>query len=74
MSAFLRKIKIINNRGAVNVGDCNTIAPLTVAKIYAGSGGSSIATFLNGKRMPETVARGTVFIPPLETSELTLGS
>ncbi|MBY0599866.1 spore germination protein [Bacillus bingmayongensis] len=73
MSAFLRKIKIINNRGAVNVGDCNTIAPLTVVKVYAGAGGSSNATFLNGKRMPAAAPRGNVFIPPLETSELTLG-
>ncbi|WP_243524893.1 spore germination protein [Bacillus pseudomycoides] len=74
MSAFLRKIKIINNRGAVNVGDCCSIESFAVAKIYAGSGGSSVATFLNGKRMPAAVTRRTVFIPPLETSELTLGS
>ncbi|PFO85519.1 spore germination protein [Bacillus cereus] len=74
MSAFLRKIKIINNRGAVNVGDCYSIEPFAAAKIYAGSGGSSVATFLNGKRMPAAIAREAVFIPPLETSELTLGS
>ncbi|MCI0763776.1 spore germination protein [Bacillus sp. TL12] len=74
MSAFLRRIKIINNQGAVNVGDCYNIEPVTVAKVYTGAGGSSFATFLNGKRMPAVVPRGTVFIPPLETSEVTLGS
>lgn len=45
VSARIRKIKIVNNTGAVNVGDCYTIEPFAALKIYAGSGGSSIATF-----------------------------
>ncbi|OOR52711.1 spore germination protein [Bacillus pseudomycoides] len=74
VSARIRKIKIVNNTGAVNVGDCYTIEPFAASKIYAGSGGSSIATFLNGKRMPPVTPRTPEFLPPLETSELTLGS
>ncbi|MDM5156894.1 spore germination protein [Bacillus sp. DX1.1] len=74
MSAFIRKIKIINNRGTVNLGDSYNIEPFAAVKLYAGSGGSSFATFLNGKRMPAVVPPGAVFIPPLETSELTLGA
>lgn len=35
MGINLRKVKIINNTGAVNVGDCYDISPLAVAKIYA---------------------------------------
>ncbi|KFN02320.1 spore germination protein [Bacillus clarus] len=74
MGIKMRKIKIINNTGAVNVGDCYDISPLAVAKIYAGAGGSSVATFFNGKRMPAGAIRTSVFIPPLATSTRTLGS
>lgn len=52
MGINLRKVKIMNNTGAVNVGDCYDISPLAVAKVYAGAGGSSAAIFLNGKRQP----------------------
>ena len=45
MGINLRKVKIINNTGAVNVGDCYNISPLAVAKVYAGAGGSSAAIF-----------------------------
>lgn len=45
MGINLRKVKIINNTGAVNVGDCYDISPLAVAKVYAGAGGSSAAIF-----------------------------
>ena len=38
MGINLRKVKIINNTGAVNVGDCYDISPLAVAKVYAGAG------------------------------------
>ncbi|MEM5671607.1 spore germination protein [Bacillus cereus] len=34
MGINLRKVKIINNTGAVNVGDCYDISPLAVAKVY----------------------------------------
>ena len=51
MGINLRKVKIMNNTGAVNVGDCYDISPLAVAKVYAGAGGSSL--FLNGKRQPK---------------------
>ena len=52
MGINLRKVKIMNNTGAVNVGDCYDISPLAVAKVYAGAGGSSAAV-LNGKRQPK---------------------
>ncbi|EJS73299.1 spore germination protein [Bacillus cereus] len=74
MGINMRKVKIINNTGAVNVGDCYNISPLAVAKIYAGAGGSSAAVFLNGKRQPEPTIRTSVFIPPLATSTRTLGA
>ncbi|MBW3492318.1 spore germination protein [Bacillus mycoides] len=74
MGINMRKVKIINNTGAVNVGDCYNIAPFAVSKIYAGAGGSSAAVFLNGKRQPEAVIRTSVFLPPLATSTRTLGS
>ncbi|MCB5895723.1 MULTISPECIES: spore germination protein [Bacillus cereus group] len=74
MGINLRKVKIINNTGAVNVGDRYDISPLAVAKVYAGAGGSSAAIFLNGKRQPEAVIRTSVFLPPLATSTRTLGS
>ena len=46
MGINLRKVKIMNNTGAVvNVGDCYDISPLAVAKVYAGAGGSSAAIF-----------------------------
>ena len=38
MGINLRKVKIINNTGAVNVGDCYDLS-LAVAKVYAGAGG-----------------------------------
>ncbi|EJS60266.1 spore germination protein [Bacillus cereus] len=74
MGINMRKVKIINNTGAVNVGDCYNIEPFAVSKIYAGAGGSSAAIFLNGKRQPEAVIRTSVFLPPLATSTRTLGS
>lgn len=74
MSGFIRKIKIIHNRGAVNIGDHYRIEPFTAVKVYTGAGGSSEATFLNGKRTPAPVPTGTEFNPPLETSEVTLGA
>ena len=36
MGINLRKVKIINNTGAVNVGDCYDISPLAVAICSAG--------------------------------------
>ncbi|EMA6342564.1 spore germination protein [Bacillus cytotoxicus] len=74
MGARICKMKIINNRGNVNVGDYCNLSPLGVQKVYAGAGGASIATFLNGKRMQPETPRTPEFFPPLETSELTLGS
>ena len=73
MGINLRKVKIINNTGAVNVGDCYDLSPLAVAKVYAGAGGSSAAIF-KWKKRPEAVIRTSVFLPPLATSTRTLGS
>ncbi len=50
MGINLRKVKIINNTGAVNVGDCYDISPLAVAKVYAGAGGSSAAIFFKWEK------------------------
>ncbi|EEM51237.1 hypothetical protein bthur0006_43730 [Bacillus thuringiensis serovar kurstaki str. T03a001] len=74
MGINMRKVKIINNTGAVNVGDCYDLSPFAVSKAYAGAGGASAAIFLNGKRQPEAVIRTSVFLPPLATSTRTLGS
>ncbi|MEH7456198.1 spore germination protein [Bacillus pseudomycoides] len=73
MSARIRKIKIINNTGAVNVGDYYNVSPVAVQKTFAGSGGSSIANFLNGQRQPPVTPRTPEFLPPVETSEVALG-
>ena len=73
MGINMRKVKIINNTGAVNVGDCYDLSPFAVSKAYAGAGGR-VRLFLNGKRQPEAVIRTSVFLPPLATSTRTLGS
>ena len=73
MGINLRKVKIINNTGAVNVGDCYDISPLAVAKVYAGAGDRVRLSF-KWKRQPEAVIRTSVFLPPLATSTRTLGS
>ena len=72
MGINLRK-KIMNNTGAVNVGDCYDISPLAVAKYMQVLEGR-VRLFLNGKRQPEAVIRTSVFLPPLATSTRTLGS
>lgn len=74
MSSFIRKIKIVNNNGTVNVGDCNTLAPVFVTKTYNGSGSFNFGDFVNGKRTPAEVPRASVFIPPIGSSTLTLGA
>ncbi len=74
LGARIRNMKIINNKGNVNVGDYYSLSPSGVQKVYAGAGGSSIANFFNGKRMQPETPRVPEFFPPLETSELTLGS
>ncbi|PFJ19508.1 spore germination protein [Bacillus cereus] len=74
MGINMRKVKIINHTGAVNVGDCYDLSPFAVAKIYTGAGGSSTGTFLNGKRTAAAVPVTSVFIPLLATSTRTLGS
>ncbi len=45
MGINMRKVKIINNTGAVNVGDCYDLSPFAVSKAYAGAGGASAAIF-----------------------------
>ncbi|AEA18409.1 hypothetical protein CT43_CH4750 [Bacillus thuringiensis serovar chinensis CT-43] len=50
MGINLRQVKIINNTGAVNVGDCYDLSPLAVAKLYAGAGGSSAAIFFKWEK------------------------
>ncbi|WP_090918765.1 MULTISPECIES: spore germination protein [unclassified Bacillus (in: firmicutes)] len=73
MNSLIRKIKVINNRGAINMGNCYNLSPFFATKAFSGAGGSSFATFLNGKLMPPSVPTGTEFTPPLETS-LTAGA
>lgn len=73
MGINMRKVKIINNTGAVNVGDRYDISPFAVSKAYAGAGGSSEAIFLNGKRQPAPTVSTSIFSPPLATGILTLG-
>lgn len=73
MGINMRKVKIINNTGAVNVGDCYDLSPLLYQKRMRVPEASA-AIFLNGKRQPEAVIRTSVFLPPLATSTRTLGS
>ncbi|ENQ3080379.1 spore germination protein [Bacillus sp. WLY-B-L8] len=68
MNSLIRKIKIINNKGAINMGNCYDLSPFVATKVFSGAGGSSAATFLNGKLTPPRAPQGTEFIPPLEES------
>ncbi|MCM3734455.1 spore germination protein [Bacillus cytotoxicus] len=73
MNSLIRKIKIINNRGVINMGNCYTLSPFFARKAFSGSGGSSVATFLNGKLAPPITPQTTEFTPPLPTGTLTAG-
>ncbi|MDC2865065.1 spore germination protein [Bacillus sp. BP-3] len=73
MNSLIRKIKIINNRGAINMGDCYNLSPFFVRKAFSGSGGSSVATFLNGRLAPPITPQTTEFTPPLPVGALTAG-
>ncbi|UOY94354.1 spore germination protein [Ectobacillus sp. JY-23] len=48
--AFIRNVKIMNNNGHVNIGNCYNISSLTVSKASNGAGGNSTAFILNGVR------------------------
>ncbi|MFC5774723.1 spore germination protein [Ectobacillus antri] len=48
--AFIQNVKIINNNGHVNIGNCYNISPLMVSKVSNGAGGNSTAFLLNGVR------------------------
>ncbi|WP_369902201.1 spore germination protein [Bacillus manliponensis] len=74
MSSFIRKIKIVNNNGAVHFGDYNTLNPVYATKVYNGSGSLNSAVFLNGERVPFERPRASVFISPLGSSTITLGA
>ena len=54
------------------MGNCYDLSPFFATKVFSGAGGSSVATFLNGKLTPPAAPQGTEFTPPLETS-LTAG-
>ena len=72
MGINLRKVKIINNTGAVNVGDCYDLT-FSCSKSICRCWRISAAIF-KWKRQPEAVIRTSVFLPPLATSTRTLGS
>jgi Fe-S cluster assembly ATPase SufC len=69
MPSFVRNLKIINNNGDVNFADGGNITPIAVSKTYNGSGGSSFANILNGRRTSEE-AEGEALAVPLEEAEL----
>lgn len=73
MSSFIRKIKIVNNNGAINLGNFYNLSPGAVMKVYSGSGGFNEAIFLNGERIPAEVPSASVFVPPPESSTFTFG-
>lgn len=50
------------------MGNCYDLSPFVATKVFSGAGGSSAATFLNGKLTPPRAPQGTEFIPPLEES------
>jgi len=73
VNSLIRKIKVINNRGAINMGDCYDLSPFIARKAFSGAGGSSVATFLNGKLAPPITPQTTEFTPPLPAGALTAG-
>ncbi|MFD0770475.1 spore germination protein [Bacillus sp. CGMCC 1.60114] len=58
MNPLIRKIKVINNTGPINMGNCYDLSPFIALKRFSGAGGSSSARLLNGKLMPFTAPRG----------------
>ncbi|MEH7461693.1 spore germination protein [Bacillus thuringiensis] len=68
VKSLIRKIKVINNRGAINMGNCYDLSPFFATKAFSGAGGSSVATFLNGKLTPPTAPQGTEFTPSMGIS------
>ncbi|MEH7016727.1 MULTISPECIES: spore germination protein [Bacillus] len=58
MNPLIRKIKIINNRGPINMGNCYNLSPFFATKVFSGAGGSSSARLLNGKLTPVGAPRG----------------
>lgn len=55
------------------MGNCYNLSPFFARKAFSGSGGSSVATFLNGKLTPPITPQTTEFTPPLPTGALTAG-
>ncbi|MGG0240894.1 spore germination protein [Bacillus rhizoplanae] len=68
MNPLIRKIKIINNRGPINMGNCYDLSPFFATKIFSGAGGSSSARLLNGKLTQPSVPRGNTEFTPAEIS------
>lgn len=74
MSSFIRKIKIVNNNGPINLGNCYDLSPFAVSKEYSGAGSFNEANFLNGERIPAEVPSTSVFVPPPESTAFTFGA
>lgn len=55
MAPISRKIKVVNNRGQINLGNRYNLSPFSVSKERNGSGGTNDAVILNGKRTSEEV-------------------
>lgn len=55
------------------MGDCYDLSPFIARKAFSGAGGSSVATFLNGKLAPPITPQTTEFTPPLPAGALTAG-
>ncbi|MGG2094964.1 spore germination protein [Bacillus sp. S13(2024)] len=68
MNPLIRKIKVINNTGPINMGNYYDLSPFIVAKIFSGAGGSSSARLLNGKVTPLTAPRGNTEFTSAEIS------
>jgi hypothetical protein len=54
VAPIIRKVQIINNRGAVHFGNRYNLASFSVSKTRNGSGGNSTAVILNGRRIRES--------------------
>ncbi|MFX3623115.1 MAG: spore germination protein [Ectobacillus sp.] len=61
MAPRIQKVKIVNNSGIVNFGTRCNLSPVTFAKTYSGSGASSEAEILNGRR-----TKTEAMLPPEE--------
>lgn len=68
MNPLIRKIKVINNTGPINMGNGYDLSPFIALKIFSGAGGSSSARLLNGKLTPVSAPRGNTEFTSAEIS------